>query len=255
MSSETAAADLSLHLATARAVFDELIALKARLADVRTAEDARLAYEAALDGETRALAALRRERDALALEQRKRRPTPRPETAPPPPPANRRPTGAPQPETALPERPVRPQTADRRRLKKLVSRWQFVWSLDAKVIAQVNSIADDAERPLGEALALLDWRWYETPLPTESTDEHAGRLSEWSGVLASYADHVRSEIDTVETRYRSVLAIWDRWRNARASDAGLADWNLFIDKSRRQKERDIAATRQEIAAMRAVVDT
>jgi hypothetical protein len=253
MTSESVAGEVSANVAATRAVFEELGRLKLRLADLKTAEDARLAHEAALSAENRAIVALQRDVDALTAEQRRRRLTGRVVTVAPPPSVARqaRPRVVNVQPVATPvERPPAAPTADRRKLKKIVNRWQFQWKLDSAVLAQVNGIADDPARPLGEALALLDWRVLASPLPNESGEAHASRLDEWRGALEGYADHLRSEIDTVETRYRGVLAIWERWRKARESNEGLAEWNLFIEKSRGQKQSEITRLRGEVDRLR-----
>ncbi|MEP6690475.1 MAG: hypothetical protein ABJD07_04925 [Gemmatimonadaceae bacterium] len=255
MTPDAVATDLPQELAATRAVFDELGRLKAQLTALRTVEDARIAYEALLERETHAIATLRSERDELTIKQRERRLAgARPETVAPPRRAGR--TGVPTPQVE--QRPAarrrRAQSADRLNLKKLVSRWQYVWALDAIVLAQVNSIADDAERPLGEALALLDWRLYETPVAGELDDEHAARVRDWRHVLAVYAEHLQSEISTVETRYRTVLAIWERWTNARASDAGRVEWERFIEATRAQKRSEAEALSGELAMLRRALE-
>ena len=245
--------DLERSLAETRVVYDELARLQAHALALRTVDDARIAYDALVDRETREIADLKRDRDALLDEQRRRRVrSARIEAAAPPPPrVTARPAAAaPAPNDAIPERPPRLQTADRRTLKKLVSRWQFAWSLAPDVVAQVNSIADDAARPLGEALALLQWRLYESRIPGESPERHVARVHEWRDVLAAYLDHLRAEIATTETRYRNVLAIWERWSDAQASDAGRAEWDRFIEATRAQKANEIAALAAEVASLR-----
>lgn len=245
--------DLARALEETRVVYDELAHLQARAQALRTVDDARIAYDALLDHETREIADLRRERDALLDEQRRRfvRSAQVEPTAPPPPRAAARPAaGTAVPNDPAPERPPRLQTADRRTLKKLVSRWQFAWSLTPEVVAQVNSIADDASRPLGEALSLLEWRLYESSIPGETPERHVARIQEWRDVLASYVDHLRADIATTETRYRNVLAIWERWSSAQASDDGRAEWEEFIAATREQKAREIAALSAEVAALR-----
>jgi hypothetical protein len=245
--------DLERSLAETRVVYDELARLQAHALALRTVDDARIAYDALVDRETREIADLKRDRDALLDEQRRRRVrSARIEAAAPPPPrATTRPAAAAAaPNDAIPERPPRLQTADRRTLKKLVSRWQFAWSLAPDVVAQVNSIADDAARPLGEALALLQWRLYESRIPGESPERHVARVHEWRDVLAAYLDHLRAEIATTETRYRNVLAIWERWSDAQASDAGRAEWDRFIEATRAQKANEIAALAAEVASLR-----
>jgi hypothetical protein len=245
--------DLTRSLDEARLVYDELARLQARAVALKTVDDARIAYDALLNGETRAIADLKRDRDALLDEQRRRRVrTAQIEAAAPPPPrvAGRPVTSGPAPNDAAPERPPRLQGADRRTLKKLVSRWQFAWSLAPEVVAQVNSIADDAGRPLGEALALLEWRLYESRIPGESPESHVARVHEWRDVLTAYLDHLRAEIATTETRYRNVLAIWERWSNAQAGEEGRKEWDRFIAATRTQKANEIASLTTEVTALR-----
>ena len=57
--------DLARALEETRVVYDELARLQARAQALRTIDDARIAYDALLDRETRDIADLRRERDAL----------------------------------------------------------------------------------------------------------------------------------------------------------------------------------------------
>jgi len=245
--------DLARLLAETRVVYDDLATLQARALALRTVDDARMAYDALLDRETREIADRKRDRDALLDEQRRRRVRSAQVEATAPPPqraSGRTASAAGLPTEAAPERPPRLQTADRRTLKKLVSRWQFAWSLAPEVVAQVNSIADDAARPLGEALALLEWRLYESRIPGESPEHHVARMKEWGDVLATYLDHLRAEIATTETRYRNVLAIWERWSNAQLSDTGRAQWDRFIEASRAQKANEIEALSAEVAALR-----
>ena len=245
--------DLTRSLDETRVVYDELARLQKHAAALKTVDDARIAYDALLHNETRQIAELKRDRDALLDEQRRQRvQTARIEAAAPPPPrAMARPvaSGA-APNEAAPDRPPRLQTADRRTLKKLVSRWQFAWSLAPEVVAQVNSIADDAGRPLGEALALLEWRLYESRIPGESPESHVARIHEWRDVLAAYLDHLRAEIATTETRYRNVLGIWERWSSAQTSESGRAEWDRFIEATRAQKTVEIDALTAEVAALR-----
>jgi hypothetical protein len=252
MTQDTVADDLARSLADARPVYDELARLQTRVAALRTVDDARIAYDALLEPETRAIAELRRDRDELIVEERRRRLTLTPSNVvtPPPPRPQPRSTSLNHTDVAAAEPPPRLRTADRQKLKKLVSRWQLRWSLDPAVIAQVNSIADDANRPLGEALALLEWHVYETPTPGESTDNHAARIREWRDVLAAYGEHLRATIDTTETRYRNVLAIWERWSIAQATDDGRADWDRFIEATRAQKRIEITALTTEVATLR-----
>src|SRR4051812_45959037 len=65
--------DLVRSLADTRVVYDELARLQARALALRTVDDARIAYDALLDRETREIADLKRDRDGLLDEERRRR--------------------------------------------------------------------------------------------------------------------------------------------------------------------------------------
>jgi hypothetical protein len=137
--------------------------------------------------------------------------------------------------------------ATRRGLKKLVNRWAFTWNLKDDVLGQINRIADDTDRPLGEALVLLDWSLFEGRVyPHESDQAHLDRLTHWSEALAEYRDQLAGDIDTLETRYRRWLGIWEQFK-ARTSPDGQARWEAFIAETRQATQRRIDQLNQEIA--------
>jgi hypothetical protein len=244
MSTTAISTDVAAAIASTRAIYQEVDALNKRWLDLKAADDARLAYKAALAAEDKELEALERDKTALDTERRRRRIVGKTdERRPPPPPSaltrvNRAPTSA-RTETSAAERPAPPPTADRRRLKKTLNRFQFTWEINPAVVAQINSIADNAERPIGEALALLDPRVFELSIPGESDIDRVARLGEWKGALDGYADHLRAEIQKLENQYASVLGIWDLWRKARVDAVGQDNWNQFIDKTRAEKRHRI----------------
>jgi len=255
MSSTAIAPGVAAAIASTQSLCEGVRALNRRWADLKTVDDARLAYKAALATEDRAFEVLERDRTALELEQRRRRlavtnagrPAPPP---PQPPPARTSRVAQPMRSEASPvERPA-PPSADRRKLKKMFNRWQFTWEINPSIVAQINSIADNADRPLGEALALLDLRVFEIAIPNESDAERLARLEEWKGSLDAYADHVRVEIQRLENQHASVIAIWERWRRARTDATGLADWNLFIDKARAERQKRASDLSAEVQRMR-----
>jgi hypothetical protein len=140
--------------------------------------------------------------------------------------------------------------AERRRLKKMVNRWAFRWNLDATRLGQINRIADDAERPLGEALALLRWEQYQTPIPGESGATHLDRLILWREALVEYRDQLAGEVDTLETRYRRWLGIHEQWK-ARGTEEGQAAWDLFMSRTRQAMLEEIKRLDAEIKDLEA----
>jgi hypothetical protein len=106
----------------------------------------------------------------------------------------------------------------RQRLKKMVGQLRHLWQLDGETVGRINRIADDASRPLGEALALLDWRLYETEIfRGEEADAHLKRLELWQPELAHYLRFLEGEISARRNRYRNVIPIWEQWRRQEAT--------------------------------------
>ena len=125
MTSDAATTELATALAETRPVYDDLTRLRSHLADLRTVEEARVAYDQATAREVREIAALRHDRDLLAVEQRRRRfAETRTEAVAPPPSLDVKVTPPPATEPMVVAPVARPQGADRRKLKKLVSRWR-----------------------------------------------------------------------------------------------------------------------------------
>ena len=255
MSTTAISTDVAAAIAATRAIYQDVDALNKRWLDLKTADDARLAYKAALAAEDKELESLERDKAALETERRRRRLIGKTdERRPPPPPpalarANRAPASA-RTEAPAADRPAPPPTADRRRLKKTLNRFQFTWEINPAVVAQINSIADNAERPIGEALALLDPHVFEFSIPGESDIDRVARLGEWKGALEGYADHLRAEIQKLENQYASVLGIWDLWRKARVDAAGQENWNQFIAKTRAERQTRIAVVSDAVQGLR-----
>jgi hypothetical protein len=144
----------------------------------------------------------------------------------------------------------------RTRLKMLVNRWVHFWELDNSIQAEINQIADDEDRPLGEALSLLDWSLFEDPAYAHETSEkHLKRLNEWGELLNEYHTRLAAEMETLRTRFRNWLPIWERWRECRQHQKcaqnpdDAARWNVLIDETRRSLRREIDCLRQEIAEL------
>ncbi|MEP6831890.1 MAG: hypothetical protein ABJB74_00795 [Gemmatimonas sp.] len=253
MSSAAELAQLLVDASQTRAVIDTL---KHQLDELRNIEEARIAYDARLANESSDIKRLKAERDRLMAERtRKKMDALRTQISTPPVPFQRDPIAASATSAPATNAAPRQQTGDRRKLKKLISRWQVTWSLNQLLIAQVNSIADDANRPIGEALALFDATVFQTAFPGESPDDHTTRVREWNAALNLYVEHLRSDIRTVQTRFRAVLAIWERWRAAKANDTGTREWELFIARSQQQKRAEIEALVKDIATLQAAAIT
>ncbi|MCP4589480.1 MAG: hypothetical protein GY842_01920 [bacterium] len=142
----------------------------------------------------------------------------------------------------------------RRQLKKLVNRWAGPWGLEASVLGRINRIADDADRPLGEALVLLDWSVFEDGTRArESEEAHLKRLVEWGEALTEFRDHLAGEIDILETRFRHWLSIWERWRSRRQSPEHERQWDTFIAETRRTKRDEMDRAQGEIARLKSEV--
>lgn len=150
--------------------------------------------------------------------------------------------------------PNEEKMAARRQLKKLIGRLRFRWGLDSDVMGQINRIADDVSRPLGEALALLDWHIYENPLHRkESADEHLARLEQWGDELMAYRDRLLGEIDIQRTRYKKVLPMWELWRARDQSPEGQAAWMQFIADSRQALMEEQAQVQTTVNQLKAAI--
>ncbi|GAA6617734.1 hypothetical protein [Scytonema sp. NUACC26] len=140
----------------------------------------------------------------------------------------------------------KPGTEARDKLKKLVNRF-YRFKLDASVLGQINRIADDVDRPLGEALALLDWSIFENYARTSAGDpSKLDMLKEWAKELQEYCSYLSGEVDLQKFRYRDYLGIWELWRNREKSPEHLQEWQTFIAETKQAKQDAIAKLKQEI---------
>lgn len=138
-------------------------------------------------------------------------------------------------------------SALRQRLKKMVGQLRHLWQLDGEIVGRINRIADDASRPLGEALALLDWRLYENEIfPGEETAAHLKRLELWQPELAHYLRFLEGEVSARRNRDRNVIPIWEQWRR-RERDPH--EWESFIADKRQALREEQEALRREIAGL------
>jgi hypothetical protein len=139
----------------------------------------------------------------------------------------------------------------RTELKMLVGRWGKAWKLTIDVQGQINRIADDLDRPLGEALALLEWTTFENRIGTTETEEaHLERLSNWGTALVEYHERLRGEIDMLKTRYRFVMPILEAW-STRDTETGRKSWEQQISATNIAKEKEVERLQLEIAQLTA----
>jgi hypothetical protein len=142
--------------------------------------------------------------------------------------------------------------AGRRLLQKRVIRYASRWNLDPADVEKINSIADDLDRPLGEALALLDWSLYSSPwLTSETAEAHLERLQEWDTELTIYRDRLQTEIDIERATHSSALPIWERWLERDKGPEGCKAWEDFIKDSRQALLDKQAKTKESIAKLQA----
>lgn len=139
----------------------------------------------------------------------------------------------------------------RTELKMLVGRWGKAWKLTVDLQGQINRIADDLDRPLGEALALLEWTTFANRIGTSETEEaHLERLINWGTALVDYRERLRGEIDMLKTRYRFVMPILEAW-STRDTESGRKSWEQQISATNIAKEKEIERLRLEIAQLTA----
>ncbi len=252
--------EIERRLGELRPLYDEIQQMRERRQELESVEQARDAYESLLAEEEVLLSRLRGRK--AEIEQEKSRglltasqprwdqflpPEPRRTEVPP-----ARPSASPVPVGAAlaPSPPeVRPKSSRvRRNVKKMVARWSHAWNLAANVRARINRVADDVERPLGEALALLDWSVFKDRTRShEREDTYLKRLAEWGEALAEYRDLLAGEIDIQETRFRRWLGIWELWQGRDRSAADQDRWTSFVAETRRAKREEAAALEGEIA--------
>lgn len=147
-----------------------------------------------------------------------------------------------------------PSLEARARLQRLVGRFAFRWGLSRAAQGQINRIAEAVDRPLGEALILLDERAFAEPLDRrESAADHLARLDEWGGALAEYRARLEREVEARESGVCRSVAIWERWRAAQHSADGRRAWEAFIAESRRSARERVAEYEREADRLAAQV--
>lgn len=250
MNSQT---EITAYLADFRPVYEEIGNLRRALAKLQQAELAQAEYiqhTSLLDEEIQLLTKQRKEIEApqqkAQMEDAGVKPF-RPSTRTGP--TSNRFAGNEKP----PLNPVRrqPIQRDRIELKKLVMRWGYILKITGDTRAHINRIADDPSRPLGEAIALLDWNTFENRIGSDETDEaHLARITSWGSAITEYRERLAGEIDMLKTRYRMVMPILDAWIE-RDTDSGRRSWDKQIAETNAAKEKEVERLRNEIARLTA----
>lgn len=136
-------------------------------------------------------------------------------------------------------------------LKKIVGRWGRYWKLTMETQGRINRIADDPARPLGEALALLEWTTFKNRIgSTEDDEAHLARIVSWGAALVEYRDRLLGEIDMLKTKYRLVLPILEIWLKRTTGD-GQEIWDRQIAETNSAKEKEVERLKLEIARLSA----
>lgn len=248
----TVAPSLQAQLEKIRPVYDEIHQLRQRWEVLQTVDMARIEYQNIIASEDNKVKTLNKQKDIL-LEEKRRLTSAKEEFDEDfilPDGWQLQPRNTPrfQPTLASQPQPNREAAiAARNRLKKLANRCAKIWGLDTAILGQVNCIADDTDRPIGEALILLDWNVFADPTLTKASDEtHLARLIEWGEALLDYRQHLAGEIDTLETRFRGWLGIWEAWRSRHLSPENQQRWQTLIAETKRAKLDEIARLTIEI---------
>ncbi len=250
---------LETRLAKIRLIWDEIHHLRKRSEILQSVEQACCEYQQAIASEEHQITALKQEKNYLLEEKRRLiqaqnefddsfirpswplKPIINPHSTP-----SLSSDFQPNQESAM---------AARNRLKKLANRWAKHWALDNVVLGLVNRIADDRERPMGEALILLNWNVFAQSTPTERTQEaHLIRLVEWEEALIDYQHHLSGEIDTIETRFRGWLAIWEQWRVRDQSSENYQRWETLLKQTKQAKLKEIAVLTGELDQLKQEID-
>ncbi len=137
-------------------------------------------------------------------------------------------------------------TIDRVQIQKLINRWRFFWKIDPTVIGQFNRIVVNVERPIGEALILLNWSLYQEGIYAgEGPVSHLERLKQWHQALIEYNVWLNAEFHTQQVRFQGLLPVWEIWRQRDLPD-GNERWQLLIERTRQAKQAEIVRFTQEI---------
>jgi hypothetical protein len=142
--------------------------------------------------------------------------------------------------------PHRPALAqDRAALSRLANRFQHALAVDAAVLARINQIVEDGDRPLGEAVALLPDQGF-APLLRESPEDHADRLAAWAEALRECQRRLENEIRRDEASLRPWLGVRDLWLGRERDEDGRAAWQEYLAGCRDEAAAEVARLEAEV---------
>lgn len=250
----TSAEEIVSKLTYLRPVYENVQVMRAELESLGTVEQAEAAYRTATAVDDAQIDALRQtkrrlEGERFRLAWRQTEPWDSgPLHAPEPPPSPKL-TG-PRPSTFTHPPNLQALRAERIQLKKLINRWAPAWRLAPAIQSQINRIADDVDRPVGEALALLEWRVFEDrALMRENEATHLARLVHWSNCIDEYYDWLDRELEVMRARFRPMLPIWDLWCAGHQGPTENERWERFLAETRQAKREEIAHLQAEIKTL------
>jgi hypothetical protein len=139
---------------------------------------------------------------------------------------------------AAPPAPRRPSlTQNRAQLSEWANRFQRFIGVEAGVLMRINQIVEDADRPLGEALALLPAGAFE-PLRGEPAEEYAARLAAWTEALEECRRRLDNEVKRDQVNLGTWLGVRDLWLG-RERDGGRDDWEDYLKRCREEITAEI----------------
>ncbi len=237
-------------------VYTEIKVLKKRLEEIQTVELARAEYNKRIEEEETKLQSLEKQKRQLEVEQRiltTRRAGPgsnirlrkeeKNKNLPQKPQVIGIKTSTNYDETT--KKKLRAEA--RNKFKRFLSR-HYQYKLETSVLGQINCIADDVDRPLGEALALLDWSIFEDYADRTDASDASGleQLNELGKELQEYRKQLSGKVDMLELSFRDWLGIWEKWRSREESPEHSQAWETFIAETQWAKQAEAAKLQNDI---------
>lgn len=236
-------------------VYTEITKLKKRLEEIQTVELARAEYNKRIDEQETKLQSLENQKRQLEVELRiltTRKAEPgrnirlhkeKSKNLPQKPQGSGIETSTNHDETT--KKKLRAEA--RNKFKRFLSRY-YQCKLETSVLGQINCIADDVDRPLGEALALLDWSIFEDYADRTDASDVSGleQLKELGKELQDYCKQLSGKVDMLELSFRDWLGIWEKWRSHERSTEDSQPWETFIAETQRAKQAEATKLQNDI---------
>ena len=133
----------------------------------------------------------------------------------------------------------------RENFKRQIQR--FYGSKLGESLGEINRIADDISRPLGEALALLDWNIFQDyAIKNANNTSKLEVLKEWGQELQEYSKQLSYDVKMQQDRFHPYLNICELWQKRQESTESKQNWEMFIEKTRQAKQTQIDIKEEEI---------